>query len=102
MDNESHQLGRLGDLHLPPHDAGHLVIGLRDGGRHHEPDEVGEEHQVEDNKAYEDLATDCCEELGFRLLLGLLLDGLGLLLGFEDLHHVQHNIECLVCSNNVW
>ena len=46
MDNESHQLGCLGDLDLPPHDARHLVVCLRDGGRYHEPDEVGKEYQV--------------------------------------------------------
>ena len=90
MDNESHQLGRLGDLHLPPHDAGHLVVCLRDGGRHHEPDEVGQEHQMEDDEAYEDFPSPRGEELWFWFLLGFLLDWLGLLLGLEELHDVQH------------
>ena len=90
MDNESHQLGSLGDLHLPPHDARQLVISLGDGGRHHEPDEVGQEHQVEGHHPDEDLAASRGQELWLRLLLGLLLDWLWLLLLFEKLHDVQH------------
>ena len=57
MDYESHQLGSLGDLHLSPHDARQLVVSLGDGGRDHEPDEVGQEHQMESNKANKDLPT---------------------------------------------
>ena len=91
MDNESHQLGSLGDLHLSPHDARQLVVSLGDGGRDHEPDEVGQEDQVEGSHANEDLPTSRGQELWLRLLLGLLLDWLWLLLGFEKLHDVQHS-----------
>jgi len=57
MDNESHQLGSFRDLNLPPHDAGHLILRLRDGGRHHEPHEVGQEDHVEDDKAQEEFSS---------------------------------------------
>ena len=101
MDNESHQLGSLGDLHLPPHDARQLVVSLGDGGRHHEPDEVGQEHQVESNDANEDLPTYRGQELRLRLLFGLLLDWLWLLLGFEKLHDVQHYPLVVTISYNL-
>jgi len=57
MDNESHQLGSFSDLNLPPHDARHLVLGLRDRGRDHEPDEVGQQDHVEDHKSQEQFSS---------------------------------------------
>jgi len=49
MDNESHQLGSFSDLNL--------VLGLRDGGRHHEPDEVGQQDHMEDHKSQEQFSS---------------------------------------------
>ena len=44
-------------LDLPPHDARHLVLGLRDGGRDHEPYEVGQQDHVEDHKSQEQFSS---------------------------------------------
>ena len=83
--------------HLPPHDTGHLVLRLGDGGCHHEPDEVGEEHHVQDHEPSKHLPAQALRQrdqglLGLRL--GLLLDWRRLLLrlwgqGFDDVQHFE-------------
>ena len=86
--------------HLPPHDASHLVLGLGDGGRHHEPDEVGEEHHVEDHEPGKHLPAQALGQ-GDQGLLGLglrlLLDWRRLLLrlwgqGFDDVQHFEQDL----------